>query len=91
MRCPFCDGAALSAPKVAPRRHVRRAVVLASAASVVVACGGDVATPSDGGSKDATNDAPVAFDAAYGGPPIDAGLDAPIVFYGGPFPDAGKD
>lgn len=93
--CPFCGGASLlTAQPFAPRR-VRRAVMLAGAASVAVACG--ATEPAPPAAADAGKDAPTAFDAAYGGPPIDAGQDAPLVFYGAPPldssvpPDSGKD
>jgi len=67
------------------------------AAAVAIACGGS--TPGDDGGTDATNDVIQndviqSFDAAYGGPPFDAGpADAPsegtIAAYGGPPQDAG--
>ena len=58
-----------------------------SALALAVACGGN-ASPEDGGS-DGSNDVIQSFDAAYGGPPIDARNDSLLGAYGGPPPDAG--
>ena len=67
-------------------------MIFGSAAAVVagVACS-DTAKTSDAGSD---GEAPVAVDAAYGGPPFDASSDAPIAVdaaYGGPPFDAATD
>jgi hypothetical protein len=67
-------------------------MIFGSAAAVVagVACS-DTAKTSDAGPD---GEAPVAVDAAYGGPPFDASSDAPIAVdaaYGGPPFDAAMD
>lgn len=67
-------------------------MIFGSAAAVVagVACS-DTAKTTDAG---ADGEAPVAVDAAYGGPPFDAATDAPIAVdaaYGGPPFDAATD
>lgn len=91
--CPFCGSEAISAP-VAPtvRSRVTRAVLVAGAATVAVACSSSTVAlygapyiPPDGG-QDSSAEAGK-----------DSGVpDAPIAAYGGPFDssvpmDAGKD
>ena len=70
--------------------------MLVGAAAIGVACGGTsqpvYGSPVvDSSVDDAKSDGPIA---AYGGPPLDAGLDSafdgPIAAYGGPPFDAGK-
>ena len=67
-------------------------MLFGSAAAVVagVACS-DTAKTTDAGSD---GEAPVAVDAAYGGPPFDASMDAPLAadaLYGAPAFDGGFD
>ncbi len=49
-------------------------------AAVATACSGPAPAyggPPDATTDDAKNDAPITFDAAYGGPPLDASADSP--------------
>lgn len=77
--CPFC-GAALSSantvPKASPPRGVSRAAAIAFGATLVVACsGGTDPTPGGDGGADSNTSSTSSTSSAYGGPPIDAGLD----------------
>jgi len=76
--CPFC-GASIAANPTASTsipRVARIALVGLGAAAVVAACGdGTTQIPAYGlPPSDAQSDAPLANDAAYGGPPFDASL-----------------
>ena len=96
--CPFCGATLGVTPDAPARSRARRAVLLAGAAAVSVACTSAVALygapappPDDGGTDAANKDSgPMAF---YGGPPVDASSDAdaaPMGAYGGPPTDAGN-
>ena len=64
--CPFCGGASHEVTK--PKSRVSRASLI-GAAAVAIACSSS-SPPDDGGAKDSGSD---TMQAAYGGPPIDAG------------------
>lgn len=86
-KCPFCGATQRQAP-TRPRPRLSRASMI-GAAAVVMACSGG--TPQDdAGTTDSGTD---TMQAAYGGPPIEAGTDAapdgPVAAYGGPPIDAG--
>lgn len=89
--CPFC-GSTLALAHVAPRpmptQRLGRAAAFAFGAAVAASTAGcGTSTTAEG---DAGTDAYYgSLDAAYGGPPIDAGNDAvAIAAYGGPPIDA---
>ena len=85
--CPFCGGTTLLGSSPSVRKRVTRAVLVAGAASVAVACSSSTVAmygapyPVDSGTSDANAsdaakdsgvpDAPIA---AYGLPPFDAGI-----------------
>lgn len=87
--CPFC-AAAISLDQTArpmPTQRLGRAATFAFGAALATGALGCGTSTTPG------TDANVGmFDAAYGGPPLDAGTDGGLVAaYGGPMIDAGSD
>jgi hypothetical protein len=91
--CPFCGATQRQAPSPRAKSRLSRGAMI-GAAAVAMACSSG--TPQD--DAGANDSGPDTVQAAYGGPPIEAGPDVqqkdaapdgPIAAYGGPPIDAG--
>ena len=79
--CPFCGAEIPQVGAVVTMPRVARTGLIGLAATAVVVGACSTAQPAYGIAipdvdNDGKDDAPIAFDAAYGGPPVDASKDA---------------